>query len=130
MNSVILFQCDDVNKDDVQKIVNTVKRALKVYGTPAFEEIIQNCMAQDLSWKVRLKSSYGSILLSASNDSYSWLPLWQGPAKEWEKFLLSLGVEGSEAGIDGEEVAPLAMENVATPWNSSSCVFHNKKFVK
>lgn len=39
----------------------------------------------------------------------------QGPAKKWEDALLSLGVEGSEAGIEGEEIAPLAMENVATP---------------
>ncbi|XP_042452542.1 granule-bound starch synthase 1b, chloroplastic/amyloplastic-like [Zingiber officinale] len=82
-------ECDAVDKSDVEKIVKTVKKALKVYGTPAFAEMIQNCMAQDLSWK--------------------------GPAKEWEKFLLSLGVEGSEAGIDGEEIAPLAKENVATP---------------
>lgn len=33
-------------------IAKTVKRALAVYGTPAFTEIIKNCMAQDLSWKV------------------------------------------------------------------------------
>lgn len=39
----------------------------------------------------------------------------QGSAKKWEDALLSLGVEGSEAGIEGEEIAPLAMENVATP---------------
>ena len=39
----------------------------------------------------------------------------QKPAKKWEEALLSLGVEGSEAGIEGEEIAPLAKENVATP---------------
>lgn len=39
----------------------------------------------------------------------------QGPAKKWEAALLSLGVKGSEPGIEGEEIAPLAMENVATP---------------
>lgn len=39
----------------------------------------------------------------------------QGPAKQWEQALLSLEVAGSEPGIDGEEVAPLAKENVATP---------------
>ncbi|KVH88991.1 hypothetical protein Ccrd_009022, partial [Cynara cardunculus var. scolymus] len=32
--------------------INTVTRALTVYGTPAFSEMIQNCMAQELSWKV------------------------------------------------------------------------------
>lgn len=82
-------ECDAVDPADVAKISSTVKRALKVYGTPLFEEMIQNCMAQDLSWK--------------------------GPAKEWEKLFLSLEVAGSEPGIDGEEIAPLAKENVAAP---------------
>ncbi|XP_073012426.1 granule-bound starch synthase 1, chloroplastic/amyloplastic-like [Typha latifolia] len=82
-------ECDVVDPADAKKIVTTVKRALKVVGTPAFEEMIQNCMAQDLSWK--------------------------GPAKQWETFLLSLEVAGSEEGIDGEEIAPLAKENVAAP---------------
>lgn len=39
----------------------------------------------------------------------------QGPAKKWEDVLLSLGVAGSEPGTEGEEIAPLAKENVATP---------------
>jgi granule-bound starch synthase len=39
----------------------------------------------------------------------------QGPAKLWEKMLLSLDVSGSEPGIEEEEIAPLAKENVATP---------------
>ena len=39
----------------------------------------------------------------------------QGPAKLWEKLLLDLEVAGSLPGIDGEEIAPLAKENVATP---------------
>lgn len=39
----------------------------------------------------------------------------QGPARLWEMVLLSLNVSGSEAGIEGEEIAPLAKENVATP---------------
>lgn len=33
-------------------LAKTVSRALAVYGTPAFTEMIENCMAQDLSWKV------------------------------------------------------------------------------
>ncbi|KAG6431490.1 hypothetical protein SASPL_109569 [Salvia splendens] len=82
-------ECAAVDPDDVTKIVNTVGRALNVYGTPAFTEMVNNCMSQDLSWKV--------------------------PAKKWEEMLLSLGVDGSEAGIEGEEIAPLAKENVATP---------------
>lgn len=39
----------------------------------------------------------------------------QGPAKNWEQVLLSLGAAGSEPGIEGDEIAPLAKENVATP---------------
>jgi len=41
-----------VDAADVDAIAKTVTRALAVYGTPAFTEMIQNCMAQDLSWKV------------------------------------------------------------------------------
>ncbi|KAK1303691.1 hypothetical protein QJS10_CPB11g00558 [Acorus calamus] len=81
--------CEDVDPADVDAIVTTVKRVLKIYETPQFEEMMQTCMAQDLSWK--------------------------GPAKKWEEVLLSLDVSGSEPGIEGEEMAPLAKENVATP---------------
>lgn len=40
----------------------------------------------------------------------------QEPSKQWEKMLLSLEVAGGEPGFEGEEIAPLAKENVATPW--------------
>lgn len=82
-------ECDVVDQADVAAIVKTAGRALKVYGTAAFKEMIKNCMSQDLSWK--------------------------GPARLWEKMLLNLNVIGSKAGIEGEEIAPLAKENVATP---------------
>lgn len=82
-------ECEAVDLADVDAIATTVKRAIATYNTPTMAEMIQNCMAQDLSWKE--------------------------PAKKWEKMLLSLGVEGSEQGLDGEEIAPLAKENVATP---------------
>ncbi|CAI0408921.1 unnamed protein product [Linum tenue] len=82
-------ECDAVDPADVQKIVTAVKRVIAAFGTPAVEEMIQNGMAQDLSWK--------------------------GPARLWEKMLLGLGAAGSEAGVEGEEIAPLAKENVATP---------------
>ncbi|XP_068650036.1 granule-bound starch synthase 1, chloroplastic/amyloplastic [Aristolochia californica] len=81
--------CEIVDPADVAKVVAGIGRALAVYGTPAFKEMVNNCMAQDLSWK--------------------------GPAKKWEDLLLSLAVAGSEPGIDGEEIAPLAKENVPTP---------------
>ncbi|PON73500.1 Glycogen synthase [Parasponia andersonii] len=82
-------ECKKVDPADVTAVTKTAKRALATFGSPALKEMIKNCMAQDLSWK--------------------------GPAKQWEKLLLSLGVEGSEPGIDGEEIAPLAKENVPTP---------------
>lgn len=37
----------------MQKVASTLKRAIKVVGTPAYEEMVRNCMIQDLSWKVR-----------------------------------------------------------------------------
>ncbi|KAH7519406.1 hypothetical protein FEM48_Zijuj08G0032800 [Ziziphus jujuba var. spinosa] len=82
-------ESDAVDPADAIAVSTTVKRALVTYGTSALTEIIKNCMAQDLSWK--------------------------GPAKKWEDVLLSLDVASSKPGIDGEEIAPLAKENVATP---------------
>jgi granule-bound starch synthase len=82
-------ECETVDPADVTAVASNVKRALKQYNTPIFNEMVQNCMAKDLSWK--------------------------GPAKKWEEMLLSLGVEGSQPGMEGEEIAPLAKENVATP---------------
>ncbi|KAL9245442.1 hypothetical protein vseg_019099 [Gypsophila vaccaria] len=82
-------ECDVVDPADVNALAKTVIRALGTYGTSVMTEMIRNCMSQDLSWK--------------------------GPAKEWEDALLSLQVAGSEPGIDGEEIAPLAKENVPTP---------------
>ncbi|MBA0684686.1 hypothetical protein Goari_026258 [Gossypium aridum] len=82
-------ECDTVDPRDVDKVAKGVIRALATYGTGAMREMIQNCMAQDLSWK--------------------------GPSTLWEKILLSLEVAGSEPGIEGEEIAPLAKENIATP---------------
>lgn len=82
-------RCEEVDPDDANAIATTVKRALKVHGTPAFANMVQNCMDQDFSWK--------------------------DPARKWEEFLLSLQVAGSEPGEEGEEIAPLAKANVATP---------------
>lgn len=82
-------ECDRIDPADVDAVAITVKRALATYGTAALGEMIQNCMALDLSWK--------------------------GPSKNWEELLLSLGPAGCQPGIEGEEIAPLAKENVATP---------------
>lgn len=80
-------ECETVDPSDVAALATTVKKALKTYGTPAMKEMIQNCMAQDVSWKE--------------------------PAKLWEKLLLSLEIPGSEPGVDAEEVATPAKEKVA-----------------
>ncbi|CAI5468524.1 unnamed protein product [Closterium sp. Yama58-4] len=82
--------CEAVYPEDVATLTAGVQRALKVFGTPAFDQMILNGMAQDLSWK--------------------------GPAKEWEETLLSLQVENSSPGqADGVEIAPKALANVAAP---------------
>jgi granule-bound starch synthase len=52
---MIFLQCDAVDPADVTAVATTVKRALTTYGTPAFTELIKNCMAQELSWKVGCK---------------------------------------------------------------------------
>ncbi|XP_021757776.1 granule-bound starch synthase 1, chloroplastic/amyloplastic-like [Chenopodium quinoa] len=80
-------ECETIDSSDVAALATTVKRALKTYRTPAMKEMIQNCMAQDVSWKE--------------------------PAKLWEKLLLSLDIPGSEPGIDAEEVATSAEEKKA-----------------
>jgi granule-bound starch synthase len=82
-------ECDEIDPADVDAITLNVRRALATYGTPTLEEIVLNCMSQDFSWK--------------------------GPSQLWEQVLLSLEVAGSEPGVEGEEIAPLAKENVATP---------------
>lgn len=80
-------------------------------------------MAQDLSWKV----TTAQICKDHTTQQASLLPLayahvgdgglqcTQGPAKNWENIILGMGVAGSEPGIVGEEIAPLAKENVAAP---------------
>lgn len=138
------IQCEAVDPADVAAIATTVKRALATYGTPALIEMIQNCMAQDLSWKV-ISSIWARLWFwlhklntviwenvghqVVVKGFFSFLVFWnnpwgltddvfhsmQGPAKKWEQLLLGLEVADSEPGIDGEEIAPQAKENVATP---------------
>lgn len=56
------FQCDAVDPADVTAIATSVKRALAAYGTPALKEMIQNGMAQDLSWKVSMISAFRKLV--------------------------------------------------------------------
>ena len=46
--------CEDVYPEDVAALSAGVARAISVYGTPEFDQMILNCMDQDLSWKVNL----------------------------------------------------------------------------
>eukprot|EP00245_Coleochaete_scutata_P001752 TRINITY_DN12208_c0_g1_i1.p1 TRINITY_DN12208_c0_g1~~TRINITY_DN12208_c0_g1_i1.p1 ORF type:complete len:614 (+),score=139.34 TRINITY_DN12208_c0_g1_i1:144-1985(+) len=80
--------CDAVDPLDVAALVKGVKKALNVYKTPQFGQMVQNCMALDLSWKE--------------------------PARRWEAELLSLGGPG-EAGKEGDEIGTKAKENIAAP---------------
>ncbi|CAM6105177.1 unnamed protein product [Calypogeia fissa] len=82
-------ECETVDPKDVEALAATVQRAVDDYGSPEYYNLIKAGMAQDLSWK--------------------------GPARIWEDVLLSLNVEGSEAGQEGDEIAPMAKANVATP---------------
>ncbi|CAN1170787.1 Granule-bound starch synthase 1, chloroplastic/amyloplastic [Linum perenne] len=70
--------CEEVDPADVNAVTRGVERAIESYGTPAMCEMIQNCMAQDLSWKV--------------------------PAKRWEELLMNIAAGNSEAGFDGEDI--------------------------
>ncbi|CAD7703004.1 unnamed protein product [Ostreobium quekettii] len=42
---------DDLVEDDVEAMAETVARAVKIFPTPAFSKMVQNCIDQDLSWK-------------------------------------------------------------------------------
>ncbi|CAN6466296.1 unnamed protein product [Victoria cruziana] len=81
--------CEAVDPADIRALVNSVRRSLAIYRTPAHEEMIRHCMAQDFSWK--------------------------SPARKWEETLLNLEVAGSQPGFEGEEISPLAEHNIARP---------------
>lgn len=52
LSALFFFQYEEEDPTDVSRTVATLKRAIKVVGTALHKEMIQNCMAQDLSWKV------------------------------------------------------------------------------
>lgn len=76
-----------IDPKDVEALTKTVKRAIKIYDTPAFTQITKNCMEQDFSWKE--------------------------PARNWEKVLQTLDSHGKQANIDLQEIAPAAREKMA-----------------
>ncbi|CAN6466289.1 unnamed protein product [Victoria cruziana] len=60
--------CEAVEAADIKALVSSVRRSLSIYRTPAHEEMIRNCMAQDFSWK--------------------------SSARKWEETLLNIEVAG------------------------------------
>jgi hypothetical protein len=55
-------ECETVDPADVTAVASTITRALQQYDTPAFHEMVQNCMAQDLSWKGTAKKQCFQIV--------------------------------------------------------------------
>ncbi|CBI24579.3 unnamed protein product, partial [Vitis vinifera] len=47
-------ECDRIDLVDVDALAITIKKTLATYGTTALREMIQNYMALDFSWKVRI----------------------------------------------------------------------------
>ncbi|XP_078448387.1 UDP-Glycosyltransferase superfamily protein [Wolffia australiana] len=82
------IDCDAVDPADVEAIVTAVEQAAEVYGTAQFEGIIQNCMAQDLSW--------------------------EKPAEKWEQVLVKLinSEEETKAATASEELVTTAVTAV------------------
>lgn len=75
------------------KIVTTVARALEIYGTLAFAEMIKNCMSQELSWKVgiNLIISVGTcgLWFSSMSDSNCSL-IYAGTCQEMGDITIEL----------------------------------------
>jgi glycogen synthase len=46
------INCDRIYAEDVEALTSAIKRAAKVYGTAEYIRMSQECMSQDLSWKV------------------------------------------------------------------------------
>lgn len=56
-SSLVVCQCETVSPADAAAIAKTVLRAVTLFGTSAHKEMIQNCMAQDFSWKVKFNTN-------------------------------------------------------------------------
>lgn len=60
-------------------------------------------------------SGVNSALISSVFSYRTNLSMHQGPARKWEEALLNLQVDGASPGQEGDEIAPKAPANVATP---------------
>ena len=92
-NLVVVFQCETVDPADAAAIAKTVLRALALYGSAALEEMRQNCMAQDFSWKV-ISSQINSLshhqIMLCETMSLFWV-IYAGASQAMGKIAVELG---------------------------------------
>jgi glycogen synthase len=67
--------CETTKPEDVKKVVDGVAKAVKVYGTPKFDEMVKACMQLNLSWEVRIwTTGYGmcfvAIYIGSESDEF------------------------------------------------------------
>ena len=82
---------DSLLDEDADAVASAMRRAIEVYGTPAFEQMRKACISQDLSWA--------------------------GPAKKWEAILTALKY-GPVVAPETEEVkasVPTPVQRIETP---------------
>lgn len=68
---------DGLKPEDADAVAETMARAADVFGTPTFEEMVNNCIQQDLSWAEPAKKWEGVLEEVKSGSS-------QGTAKKGE----------------------------------------------
>eukprot|EP01024_Parvocaulis_polyphysoides_P027525 TRINITY_DN2493_c0_g1_i3.p1 TRINITY_DN2493_c0_g1~~TRINITY_DN2493_c0_g1_i3.p1 ORF type:complete len:626 (+),score=87.57 TRINITY_DN2493_c0_g1_i3:68-1879(+) len=45
------FDPEELEEKDVESVAQTVERACQVYRTPLYQQLVKNCIVQDLSWQ-------------------------------------------------------------------------------
>lgn len=82
---------DDLLEEDADAVASSMKRAIEVYGTPAFEKMRHACISQDLSWA--------------------------GPAKKWEAILteLKFGESFAPQADEIKESIPTPVKKIENP---------------
>lgn len=81
------FDPDELEPADVKAIVSTAEKAVQVYGTPVFTEMVKACIGQDLSWKKPAQKWEGVLeeLVSGTGKGKSEsvvTPVEEKPVKE------------------------------------------------
>lgn len=55
------MDADGLTSEDVDAVAATMSRASQVFGTPQFEDMVVNCIKQDLSWAEPAKKWEGIL---------------------------------------------------------------------